>query len=114
GELVAAGVDAEFQRGRQTVALHGEGNHGEVFGELFFKLLDIADVIDAFIETAGEFRRDGLDGNTGVGNGGENQEQLGGSLRRIGFVHGNFGHEGTGRLPGGEVAVDLSGFVNRE
>ena len=96
-KLVAAGMHAQLQIVGQPVALHGVGDHGQVAREFLFELLDVAHVIHAFVEAAGEFGRDGLDGNSFIGDGRQNQQQLGRRLRRIGFVHGNFGDEAAVR-----------------
>jgi len=40
----------------------------------FFELCQVADVINALVESPGEFRRDGLDGNPLVSKGGENYQ----------------------------------------
>ena len=50
------------------------GNDGEVVIEFLFELNDIANVIDAFVETSCEFRGDGLDRDSLVGDGGEDHQ----------------------------------------
>ena len=57
------------------------------FGQWPFDRRDIAHVIHALVEAAGELRRDGLDRDFLVSDGCEDDEQLGRRLRRIGFVH---------------------------
>ena len=78
GELVAAGVQAELQRGGQSVLLHRERNDGEVLVELPLELGDIAHIINALVEAARELGCDGLQGNPLVGERGEDDEQFGG------------------------------------
>ena len=65
---------------------------------LALELGHVAHVIDALVEAAAEFGRDGLDGNAFVGDGGKNDEQLDRALRAIGLVHRNFRDEVAGAL----------------
>ena len=114
GKLVAARMDAELERGRQAVLLDGKGDDGEVFVEFLLELLHIADVIHAFVEAAGEFRRDGLDGNLFVGERGQNDEQFRRRLRAVGFVHRNFGDEICLAFGLGDVPVNFPGVLHGE
>ena len=93
GELVAAGVDAELEVRRQAVVCDGVTDGGHVEGHLARELRDVADVVDALVEAAAEFRGDGLDGNLLVGDGAEDDEQFGGRLRGVGLVHRDFRDE---------------------
>ena len=54
------------------------GNDCQIVAELLFKLSQVADVVDAFVEPPSEFGRDGLQLNTFVGQHGQNHQQLGG------------------------------------
>ena len=114
GEFIAAGMDAEFQVGRQAVLLDGEGDDGQVVAEFLFELSEVADVVDAFVETPGEFGGDGLERDFFVGQRREDDKQLGGRLRLIGFIHRNFGDEITVAFKLGDVAIDFSGFLHGE
>ena len=113
GEFIRAGVDAEFQGGGQMVGLDGVGDDGEVVVEFFFKLRHIADVIDAFVEAASEFRCDGLHGHAGIAEGGEDDQQFGGRLGAIGFIHGDFGDKVIA-LVHDDVLIDGTGFLRGE
>ena len=114
GELVAAGVDAQLERGRQAVFLDGEGDDGEVVVEFFLELLHVADVVHTFVETTSELGRNGLDGNLFIGNRGEDDEQLRRRLRTVGFVHGHFGDE-VGRAFGfDDVLINLARVLHGE
>jgi len=55
--------------------------------------LHVAAIIDAFVETPGEFRRDGLRRNTLVGNHFQDEKHIHGRLRTFHLVHRNFGDE---------------------
>ena len=114
GELVAAAVDGELQVGREAVLLHRVGDDAEVVVELAFELGEVADVVDALVETAGELRGDGLDRHAFVGDGGEDDEQLGRGLGAVGLVHRDLGDEAADALHGDDVAVDLAGFLDGE
>src|SRR5207248_802363 len=88
-KLVAAGVDTELERLRQTKLANGERDDAQVFVEFLFKLREVADVIDAFVKPARELRRDGLRRDALAGDHGEDQKKLGGRLRRVGLIHGD-------------------------
>ena len=92
-ELVRSGMHAQFQCGWKAVAFDGMRDHREVVVEFFFKLCNITHVIDALVESSGEFRSDGLDRHVLVAESREDDQQLGGCLRRIGFIHRNLGNE---------------------
>ena len=100
--------------GGQAVLLDGKRDDGEVFVEFLLELLHIADIIHALVETAGEFRRDGLDGNLFVGERRKNDEQFRRRLRAVGFVHRNFGDEIRLALGLGDVPVDFPGVLHGE
>ncbi len=63
----------------------------------------VPDVVDALVEAARELGRDRLHGQVLVGEGGEDDGELGRSLRRLGLVHRDLGHEvivvGQGQAP---------------
>src|SRR5215831_9952464 len=86
-------MNAELQILRQIVLSDRISDDGEIFIELFFKLSEIAYVIDAFVEPAGELWRDSLRGNRLVGNGRENDKQFDRGLRSVRLIHRNFGNE---------------------
>lgn len=71
GKLIGTGMDRKFQGFRKTVSGDRMGDDREVVVEFLFELNDIADIIDSLVEASGEFRGDGLDGNSLVGDGGE-------------------------------------------
>ncbi len=114
GKFVAAGMDAQFQGIRQAVGGDGMGNDTEVFIELLPKLCDISHVIDAFVETTGEFRRDSLHGDPLVRDCSEDDEELRRCLRGIRLVHRDFGDEGGFALGGEDVLIDLACFGDGE
>ena len=62
-KLVAAGVDAEFEIGEQTVALHRMGDDGEILIKLLLELRHVTDVVHALVKASRELRRDGLHRN---------------------------------------------------
>ena len=66
GELVAARVDAELELGGQAIASDGFCDNGQVVVELPLELGHITDIIHALVETAGEFRCDGLHRHAGL------------------------------------------------
>ena len=111
-KLVAAGMNAQFQVRRQSVFFDGERNHGEVGVKLLFKLGHVPDIIDAFVEAAGELWRDGLHGDAFVGDGGENHQQFRRCLWPVRFVHGNF-RDKAGAFGLLNVPVNASGFLHR-
>jgi hypothetical protein len=71
GKLVAAGMHAELEVSRESVALHRKGDHAQAVLEFFAELLGVADIIDAFVKPTGEFRSDGLDWDLLIGDQGE-------------------------------------------
>ena len=112
GELVGAGVDGKFQCLGKSVGFHGVREDGEVIVEFLFELRDVSDVVDTFVKATGELGSDGLNGNSLVGDGGENDEHLGRDLRVVGFVHGDFGNEVVGSAFGcDDVIVDGLGLL---
>src|SRR5581483_5727815 len=62
-ELVASRMHAELEVRRQVIALPRVCNYGEIVAKFFLEPRDISDVVDAFIETPGEFCSDGLKRN---------------------------------------------------
>jgi hypothetical protein len=86
-------MHAQFQRRRQAVFLNRKRDDREVFVEFLLKLFHVADVVHAFFETAGEFRR---------------------HLRAVGFVHGNFRCEIRRALRGSNVLANFSGVLHCE
>ena len=68
-------------------------NHRQIVAELALENGDVADVIHAFIEATTKFGRDGLKRNLRVTERGQNNQQFRRRLRRVGFVHRNFGDE---------------------
>ena len=77
GKFVAAGVHTLSLRfaGNEELT-HGPGNSSGVEVEFASEGGDIADVVNAFVEAATEFWRNGLDRNGFVRNGGEDDEKL--------------------------------------
>ena len=90
------------------VVFDGVGNDGEAVVELPLELREVADVIDAFVETADEFGRDGLNGNFFITDGGEDDEQFGGELGFAGFVHGNLSDEVPGAFGIFDMPIELA------
>ena len=65
---------------------------------------DVAGIIHALVETAGELGRDGLERNAFVGERGQDHEEFRRRLRAVGFIHRNFRDEigrpfGFGNVP---------------
>src|ERR1700722_12494180 len=89
-----------------------DGGHVEY--HLAGELRCIANVVDSLVEAAAEFRGDGLDGYSFVGNGAKDDEQFGGRLRGVGLVHRNFGDEASLPFRGFDFAVDLAGLLDSE
>src|SRR5580693_7829370 len=87
---------------------------GHVEGHLASELRYIANVVDSLVEAATEFRGDGLDGYSFVGNGAKDDEQFGGRLRRVRLVHRDFGDETSLPFHGFDFAVDLAGLLDSE
>ncbi|MEY3911676.1 MAG: hypothetical protein RLY37_1144, partial [Verrucomicrobiota bacterium] len=112
GELVATAVHGELQVGREAILLHRMGDDAEVVIELAFELGEVADVVYALVETTGELRSDRLDRHTFVGDGREDDEELGRGLGAVGLVHRDLGDEAADALHGDDVAVDLAGFLD--
>ena len=92
----------------------GKADHRQIVVEFLFKLGDVADVVHALVEPAGELGRDGLDRYVLVGKRGQNDQQLHRRLRGVGFVHGNFRDERAFALGLDDVAVDAAGFPHGE
>ena len=69
------------------------GDDGQIVAEFALELGHFAHVIHAFVESAAELGRDGLQGNLRVAQRGQNNQQFGRRLRRVGLVHRNFGGE---------------------
>lgn len=111
GKFIAAGMDAQFEARGQAVFLDGKGDDGEVFVKFFFELFQVANVIDAFVEAAGEFGRDGLEWNFLRGQSSEDDEQFGRRLRAVGFIHGNFSDEIFRALRFDDVLINFSGVL---
>ena len=86
-EFVAAGMHAEFQRGRERISLDSMCDDCEVVTKLLLKLRHVADVIDALIETTGELGGDGLDRYTFIGERAQDDQQLQRGLRVVSFIH---------------------------
>ncbi len=105
-------MDAELEVRGQAVLLDGEGDGGDVLAKLAGELGDVADVVDALVEAAGELGRDGLDGNLLVGDGGEDDEQLDGRLGRVGLVHRDLGDEVAFSLPLDEETIDAASVLD--
>ena len=112
GELVAARVDAELELGGQAIASDGLGDNGQVVVELSLELGDITDIIHALVEAAGEFRRDGLHGHTGLSQCCQDDHQGRRGLRRIGFIHGYLGDEASDAFDGGDVPIQRPGLLS--
>ena len=105
-------MHAQLEVARKLVLAGGEGDHRQVVVEFLLELRQVAHVIHALVEAAGELRRDGLDGNLLIGDGRQNDEQLGRSLRRVGLVHGDFRHEMVRAFALRDVAIDAPGFLD--
>jgi len=86
GEFIGAGMYGKFQSLGKSVGFDGVGEDGEVVVEFLLELGDVADVVDSFVEAARKLGGDGLNGDALVGDGGEDDEHLGGDLRLVGFV----------------------------
>ena len=113
-ELVRAGVDAELQARGQAVLSHRVADDRQVVGELLVELVRVADIVHALVEAAREFRCDGLDRDALVGDGREDDQQFGGSLRVVGLVHRDLGDEVPAALGGLDVPVDPTRFLHGE
>jgi len=74
------------------------------------KLRDVADVINALVETTCEFRRDGLDWNLFVSQSREDDEQFQRRLRAVRFVHRNFRDETAFTLGLRDATVNFPGL----
>ena len=86
-------MHAQLQVRRQAELLDREGDHREVVAELLLELREVADVIDALVEPAGELRGDRLHRHALVRERREDEQQLGRRLRGVGLVHRDFGDE---------------------
>ena len=107
-------MHAQLEVARKLVLPGGVSDHGQVVVEFLLELREVANVIHAFVEAAGELRRNGLDGDLLIGDGRQNDEQLGRSLRRVGLVHGNFRDEMVRAFALRDVAIDAPGFLDGE
>ena len=112
GKLVAAGVDAQLEIFRQAKLLDGVGDGRNVQRKLAFELRHVAHIVHALVEAAAELGRDGLDGDAFIGDGGQDDEQLGGTLRAVGLVHRDLGNEVAFALGVYDFAVDLAGLLD--
>src|SRR3954451_3491763 len=86
----------------------------QILLELLFELDHIAHVVNAFVEPSGELRRDRLNRDSFIRNGGQDNQQLPWSLRRIRFVHRNFRDELPFAFYRLDVPVDLARLRHRE
>ena len=113
-EFIGAGVHGKLEGLGEAVGFDGVGENREVVVEFLLELCNVADVVDAFVKAAGKLGCDGLDGDTLVGDGGEDDEHLGRDLRVVGFIHGDFGDEVVdAAFCGDDVVVDCFGFLGR-
>ena len=71
-------MDRELEALRQAKGLGAPLGDADVRLKLFEEGSNIADIIDALVETARELGRQGLDGNTRIGQGGEDDDEFGG------------------------------------
>ena len=102
-------MDAELEIRGQAVLPHGVGDDGEVVVKLLLELREVADVVNALVEAAGELRRDRLQTDAFVRERREDHQQLRRRLRRVGFIHRDFGDQVVLRpSSAGDVAVDVS------
>ena len=111
GELVAARVDAELELGRQAIASDGLCDNGQVVVKLSLELGHITDIIYALVETAGEFRRDGLHRHAGLSQRCQDNHQGRRGLRRVGLVHRHLGDEAPHALGFCDVPIQRSGLL---
>ncbi len=74
----------------------------------------VAYVVDSFVEASAKFWRDGLDGNSFIGDSGEDDEELRRRLRCVGLVHGDFRDEVSLPFCGFDFAVDFACFLYGE
>ena len=79
-EFVAARMHAQLEIAGHSVSVDCMRDHGDVDFELTGELANVTGVIDTLVEAAGELRRNGLDGDTFIGNGREDHQQLRRSL----------------------------------
>src|SRR5450755_3128906 len=112
GELVAAGVNAQFEVVGESISLDGEGDDRDVIGELFGELGEVAYVVYTFVETPGEFRSDGLDRDAFLRDSRQDNEKFGGCLGRVRFIHGNFRDEVPLSFGLFDMPVDPAGVLN--
>ena len=111
GELVAARVDAELELGGQAIASDGFCDNGQVVVELPLELGHITDIIHALVETAGEFRCDGLHRHAGLSQRCQDDHQGRWGLRRVGLVHGHLGDEAPHALGFCDVPIQRAGLL---
>ena len=62
-EFVAAGVDADFERVGQTKFTNRIGQNSQIRTKLALKGHNVADIVHALVETAGELWRNSLSRN---------------------------------------------------
>ena len=111
-EFIGTGVHGKLESLGEAVGFDGVSEDREVVVELLLKLSDVADVVYSLVESAREFGRDGLDGDSLIGDGGEDDEHLGRDLWVVGLVHRDLGDEVISTAFGGnDVVVDGLGFL---
>jgi hypothetical protein len=113
-ELIATAVNAELQVGWQPILLDGVCNHRQIVVEFLLELDEIADVVDSFVKSTSELRRDCLQLHFLVGERGENDQQFRWSLRRIRLVHRDFRDDLRFTFCGRDIAINLSGILHRQ
>ncbi len=106
-------MDAELQVGGQSEPLFRGLEDSQVGVEFMSERPDIADVVDAFEEGAGEFGGDRPDGNALLGDGGQDKEELFRRLGDRGFVKGDFDEKSLRSLLLGDAGVDASRLRDR-
>src|SRR4051794_40772551 len=86
----------------------------EVVVKFLFKLNEVTDVIDSLVEAAAKFGSDCLKVDFFICDRSEDDEQLGRSLWRIGFIHGDFWDEMLLPFLSDDVPVDPSRLADCE
>src|ERR1700738_4604546 len=114
GKLVAPGMHAELKAPREPEFLDREGNDAQVLVEFFFKLREVAHVIDPFVEPPGELRSDGWNRYPLLADHRQDQEQFHGILRQIGLVDRDFGYKSLRTLPFLEMTVNPTCLLHGE
>src|SRR5215510_968509 len=107
-------MDAQLERGWQTVLFNRKGDYSEVFAEFLFELADVANVIDALIEPAGEFWGNGLDRYGFISDCSEDEQQFGRSLGLVRLVDRHLGNERATAPLVGNMAVNLACFLGSQ